>query len=357
MTKQVHCANFQALSVLYATGELEDSTRAAVEAHAHDCAACAAALDRERTLCDALAAHGEAVAELDRSGFLLARCRSELSEALDDLTGDYTRGWRNWWRPANWATGVRRSWEFHSGWSAAALLLAGTLAGLAGPEWYRRASFLPPGQPVMTVVAPPRLSDQVLETMNVEGIRWEKGEGAFPRVELQLRAERPVVLQGSPNDGEIRDVLAFVVANGARFDPGVRLDSLELLRTHASDPRVSGALRRAAQRDPNPAVRLRALESLRDLGTDPDVRQTLLQALAKDENSGVRVEAMNGLLAALGAQETSAQPDADMLEILRDRVRNDPNNYVRLRSATALAQLASARTDRPVERLAGGPRP
>jgi HEAT repeat protein len=84
----------------------------------------------------------------------------------------------------------------------------------------------------------------------------------------------------------------------------------------------------------------------------------LLQALARDENSGVRIEALNGLLAGLGTPETpAARPDAEAIAILRDRMRNDPNNYVRLRSATALAQMVSAPADSSPEVLTEGPQP
>jgi hypothetical protein len=358
LPEPLDCAEFEALAVLYAAGEMEEPARRAVETHAHICPSCAAVLKREEKLCDAFASLGPAAGVPDGSDFLLARCRSELSETLDDAADRRRRGWREMWRPRNWAVRFRGSVEFHPAWSVAALVLVGVLAGLAGREGYGSGLLQQPGQPVMTISSTPPVSDQLLETMGIEGLSWEPRENASPQVELQLRAGRPMVLRGSPEDTDIRRVLAYVLENGSRFNPGVRLDSLELLRRHVTDPRVSGALRQAAQRDPNPAVRLQALESLRDLGADPDVRETLLQALARDENSGVRIEAVNGLLATLGAAPLPpSSPDVEALQILRDRMRNDPNKYVRLRSATALAQLVSARAEAAPELLGGGPQP
>ncbi len=103
---------------------------------------------------------------------------------------------------------------------------------------------------MMTVSAAPPMSDQELATMGVDGIRWEpqNGEGA-PQVEVQLRAQQPVVVQGSPDDDEVRRVLTYVVEHGRQFDPGVRLDSLDVLRTRTADPRVRAAMCRAARGD------------------------------------------------------------------------------------------------------------
>jgi HEAT repeat protein len=153
--------------------------------------------------------------------------------------------------------------------------------------------------------------------------------------------------------------LTYVIAHGQKFDPGVRLDSLDVLRGHASDPKVRAALCEAALRDGNPAVRLKALEALNGLGADASVQKARLGALAEDGNSGVRIAAVNALLASLeGADASAAAPpvalpkalptallDSQALEILRDREQNDPNNYVRMRSAAVLGRLASFQAD------------
>ena len=221
---------------------------------------------------------------------------------------------------------------FHPGWSTAVLLIAGALGGTVGRTWYRATSLPLPGKPVMTVSAAPRLSEQELETMGVAGIRWEPQNGATPaQVELQLRSERPVTVQGSADDSEIRRVLTYVLGHGQRFDPGVRLDSLEILGTHVADPQVRAALCEAAVRDSDPAVRLKALEVLRGLGGDSSVQQAMLGALAEDDNSGVRIEAVNALLASLGDEDfgnshraapNGALLDPQSLGILRDRAFN-----------------------------------
>jgi len=346
MPERLDCADFEGWAVLYAAGELGGAEFAAVEAHARECAACAALLDRELKMRDAVTAHGDATGGIDRSGLLLARCRSELAEALDDAEKRAAqRGWRGVPSASYWATGFGRALAFHPGWSAAALLILGALGGLGGQAWYRETSLPLPGKPLMTVSAAPRISDQDLETMGIEGVHMEPENGeAAPRVEVQMFSKRPMLVEGSPDDSEISRVLTYVIAHPQRFDPGVRLDSLDVLRTRTSDSQVRGVLCQAARHDRNPAVRLKALEALDGSGNDPDVLQTMLDALT-DDNSGVRVEAVNALLAALGAPGAAAAPfDAGALDVLRDRMQNDPNHYIRLRSANVLERLASMET-------------
>ncbi len=361
------CDEFEALAVLYAAGELDDAERAAVEAHARECAACAGVLENEIKLRNALV-EDEAAEGIDRSGLLLARCRSELSETLDEAEKNSARsGWRRMLSVAGWGAMLRGALAVHPGWSAAALLLAGALLGLGGRAWYVETSLPLPGKPLMTVSAAPRISDQELETMGVEGVRVQpQQDGEAPRVEVQMLSRHPVVVQGSSDDAEIRRVLTYVIGHPQKFDPGVRLDSLDVLRMDTSDAQVREALCQAARNDSNPAVRLKALEALHGSADDPDVLQAMLDALAGDDNSGVRIEAVNGLLLALdgagdpsgnavagnavaanasvantlGAKE-KATLDAGAPDVLRDRMQNDPNQYIRMRSAAALERLAA----------------
>ena len=86
---------------------------------------------------------------------------------------------------------------------------------------------------------------------------------------------------------------------------------------------------------------MKALESLQGYEKDAVVRQTLLDALQSDTNSGVRVSAINLLLGSLRTGGESAPADPRTVSVLRDRLRNDPNNYVRLQSAAALHSLGA----------------
>lgn len=346
MAEKLNCASFEDRAVLYAAGELAEEDRAAIDAHARLCANCAAVLSREMSLRRALSARVQPADALDRSELLLARCRSELFEAIDDAATQPPRVWRSLLMP--WRLLVfRGAFAFHPGWSAAALLVVGALAGTAAHEWYRQVASPLPGHPVITVSAPAPITQQELETIDSDGIRLEpQNDSPAPKVELQVRSPRPRVVQGTPDDAEIRRVLAYVVGHGERFDDSVRLDSIDALRPEADDPQVREAMSEALRHDPNPAVRLRAIEALRGAGSAPDVQSAILGALSDDDNSGVRIQALNSLLERMRNRQFSRRSlDDRARSILRDRMHNDSNSYIRSRSADALGQLASMDDD------------
>jgi HEAT repeat protein len=212
----------------------------------------------------------------------------------------------------------------------------------------------------VNVLAAPKLTEEQLSKMSIAGINWVGSPSASgpATVRLQLQAEQPLVLSGNLDDADVRRVLTYVVANGNRFDPGIRLDCLDALKSRTSDAGVRDALLDAARKDQNPAVRMKALEALRDASSDPSVREVLLDALDHDPNPGVRIEAVNLLVRSLApetsgasASEIPAEPttvqtappsDALMGRVIRsleELQRHDPNRYVRLRSAAALRQI------------------
>jgi HEAT repeat protein len=146
---------------------------------------------------------------------------------------------------------------------------------------------------------------------------------------------------GAPGDADVQRALTFLLENGQRFDPDVRLDSLDVLRMNAADPEVRRTLCAAARLDRNPGVRIKALEALQGFEQDPAVRDALLDALESDANSGVRVEAIHLLGTALQSEGASATPDPQIAGVLRDRLHNDPSPTVRQQSAAALHALGA----------------
>ena len=138
MLPELHCSNFEDRAVLYAAGELSVAERALVDAHVRQCAGCAAILSSELELREALASRVQPADALDRSELLLAHCRSELFEALDDAAAQPKRAWYSAFLPWRWVTGLRHAFVFHPAWSAATMLILGLLAGTAGREWYRQ---------------------------------------------------------------------------------------------------------------------------------------------------------------------------------------------------------------------------
>ena len=345
------CGDVAPLLVFYACDEVEPQEREQIDAHLANCASCATQLREEQEMQNALVSAFQPADQLDPSGALLAQCRSEFSELLDDLSAPPLQ---EQWNPFGW---VRRWMALRPAWSAAGLVLMGLAVGTQVALWIpgREGSF-GVGQAVNVKAAAP-LTNEDLSKMAVAGVNFAPAADSSGTVQLQVRTEQPIVLSGSVDDTDVRRVLTYVVMNGERFDPGVRLDCLDVLRTRTGDKDVRRALLAAARRDQNAAVRMRALEALRDAAADEAVRDTLLEALQHDANPGVRVEAVNLLVRSLEG-DTPAEPPAPgtapeiagaqippdpsvdrVIRALEGLQQRDPNRYVRLRSAAALRQI------------------
>ena len=273
-----------------------------MEAHLAACAACARQLAEERGLHESLMEALQASEHVDAGGILLSQCRSELAEALDDLSAPPLQ---ERWRPLGW---LRQWMILRPVLSGALLVLFGAAIGTQMMPWISKR--LDSNSNVQTVNVSPakRFTDEQLSKMEVAGVSWAPtADGAPGTLQVHVLTEEPLVLSGSVDDPDLRRVLTYMVENGKQTDPGVRLDCLEALRARHADLDVRRALLYAARKDQNPAVRMKALESLRDAVTDEGVREALIDALEHDANPGVRVEAVNLLVRSLepGAQEAS----------------------------------------------------
>lgn len=353
--KKMNCKDVAPLLVFYVCGEVNEDERQLIETHLANCKACAEQLAEEKEFHSAFTSAPQSADELDGSGILLSQCRSELAEALDDLSAPPLQ---EHWRPLGW---LRRWMALRPAWSGALLVLVGVLAGTQLVPLLQQNSNNT--APAMNVRAPQPLTAEQLRDMRVSGLSFSPSSGSdSPTVQVQLSAEEPMVLTGNADDARMRQILTQVVENGERYDAGMRLDCLDALKAAVRDQEVRNALLNAARRDQNPAVRLKALEALEalhDAAREDDVRQTLLDTLQHDTNPGVRVEAVNLLVGSLGsegpaADTASTAPDAPALaptptapgddfehvvKVLQELQRRDPSRYVRLRSAAALRQI------------------
>ena len=295
--KKWRCGDVAPVLVFYACDEVSEAERRQVEEHLAICTSCAEQLANERALWETMGA-AQAAGELDSADVLLAQCRSELAEKLDDLTSAAaTADLHERWQPFGW---LRRWMALRPAWSGAMLVFFGVLLGAEVIPWLQSGL---PGNTngrVVNVLASQKLTDEQLSKMAVAGINFApSANAASGTVQVQLRAEQPMVLSGNADDSEMRRVLTYVVENGERFDAGVRLDCLDALKAQARDLQVRRALLTAARKDQNPAVRMKALEALRDSSSDDEVRGALLEALTHDANPGVRVEVVNMLVHSL----------------------------------------------------------
>jgi hypothetical protein len=346
----VRCEDVESLAVLYACDELDAGERAGLDAHVAECASCAAVLLRETRLQQAVASLEPPADSLDRSGLLLARCRSELAEVLDDRQASAGRStWPTVLSPSAWWGALRHTLIYHPALSMGVLLVAGFLAGVAG----QRLPVAPPpiiaSQPQLTAAtdssapsqptAPTRVTDEQLRNAESAHVAWVTPSGSpTPTVQVELMAPTPMNIVGTPDSADVQRALTFLLQNGQRFDPDVRLDSLDVLRMNAADPDVRRTLCATARLDRNPGVRRKAIDALQGFERDPMVRDALLDAIESDADPGVRVEGIHLMLAALHSGG-GARADQQIVEILRDHLHNDPSPAVRRHSAAALQQL------------------
>src|SRR5215468_3554090 len=314
---RMNCDQVAPLLVFLACDEVTAEERAGIESHIAECAECRTQLAEVGDFHESLTAVPQAADELDRTGTLLAQCRSQLSESLDEIAAPPVE--ETSWRPFSF---IRRWMALRPGWSAVGLLAAGAILGVEVLQWLPAGDTGIKGTQV-SVSAAPKLTKEQLDRMAVSAISFAPNSEGVPGTwQVQLRAEQPVTLSGNLDDSDMRRVLTYVVKNSDRFDPGVRLDCLDALRAKIGDSEIRDALLEAARRDNNPAVRMKALESLREVASEEDVRDAVLESLEQDANPGVRVEAINLLVRSLEMESamppvppgTAANSDEPMVE-------------------------------------------
>ena len=275
---RMNCDQVAPLLVFLACDEVTAEERAGIESHIAECAECRTQLAEVGNFHESLTAVPQAADELDRTGTLLAQCRSQLSESLDEIAAPPPVEETSW-RPFSF---IRRWMALRPGWSAVGLLAAGAILGVEVLQWLPAGDTGIKGTQV-SVSAAPKLTKEQLDRMAVSAISFAPNSEGVPGTwQVQLRAEQPVTLSGNLDDSDMRRVLTYVVKNSDRFDPGVRLDCLDALRAKIGDSEIRDALLEAARRDNNPAVRMKALESLREVASEEDVRDAVLESLEED---------------------------------------------------------------------------
>jgi HEAT repeats/Putative zinc-finger len=335
------CAEWQPLLMLSAAGgELEAAQQTRLAAHLAECSSCTATLARESEVLALLTTHRS-----EPDAVMLASFRAGLDDALDrEEDGGWLRRTLGLRLPLNWLAP-------RPAWSAAILLIVGFSVGALVPRLLRHpAVTATPGSAnaadAGTLAVPAAGSGAAsssftafdMHSADVAGISLlPSDEPGRPRVQLQLKSQQPITVEGTVDDDEVKSALLSVLSGGDHFCPDIRLDAVECLRGRSNDPEVRSALCRAVRKDHNAAVRLKAIEALDGAGSQETVRETLLDALVDDQNPGVRIEAVNALrnMAASGHMDS----DDHMVDVLRERMQKDPNTYIRLQSAAAIRDI------------------
>ena len=292
---------------LYYYGELAAEVEEGVEDHLQSCAPCQAEMERQRALAAALDGH-----VLAPDSALLAECRHDLARAVyreeapavrhraSDPWGLFREAFHSLWHP-----GIR----FVQPAGALAMVALGFFAARLVPGFH-----LSGGEPIS-------------EGSIVSSIRSVQPDNTG-RVQISLDETRRRVVSGRLDDQNIRRLL--LAAAREQDNPGVRVESVGLLKDQATSAETRGVLLEAVLHDPNPGVRLKALEGLKSFSADPEVRRTLAQVLLKDQNAGVRIQVIDLLI---------ARQDPDTIGVLQTLIGKEDNGYVRMRCQNALRAM------------------
>ena len=295
------CDAVRKLIPLYYYGELTPEEEDQAEAHIHECGACARQMAAARALAAALDRR-----RMDAPAELLVDCRADLAAAVRGAAAE--PAWRLWLEAAGATLAGFTRWRQPLG--AAALIAVGFLA----------ARLVPAGSGVSTASLVP--SEGVF--VNVRSAQPDNSG----RVRIAYDETRRQEVFGAIDDPRVQKLL--LVAAQEEDDPGVRVESVGLLRERAGSGEVREALMNALLHDSNPGVRLKALEGLKPLAEQPPVRGVLSQALQFDDNDAVRMQAVDLL---------TLRRDEAMVGVLQNLVQKEDNSYVRLKCTKALKEM------------------
>jgi hypothetical protein len=299
------CDAVRKLIPLYYYGELTPDEEDQAEAHTHECSACAREMESARALAAALDRR-----RMEAPASLLADCRADLAAAVRGAAAEPARKPWTLWLDA-WGATLAGFTHWRQPLGAAALIAVGFFAAKlvpAGAGGVSTASFVP--------------SEGVF--VNVRSAQPDSNG----RVRIAYDETRRREAYGTVDNQEIQKLL--LAAAHEEDDPGVRVESVALLKDRAGSGEVRDALMNALLHDSNPGVRLKALEGLKPLAAEPPVRGALSQALQFDDNDAVRMQAVDLL--------TMRRDDA-IVGMLQNLVQRDDNGYVRSKCEKALKEM------------------
>jgi hypothetical protein len=176
-------------------------------------------------------------------------------------------------------------------------------------------------------------------TVHISNVKVLDNNPVSGEVEFTFDAITPMHIKGSVNDERVQKVLTHALLNDE--NPGVRLRSVSAIASQSEtggppvDPEVKKALLKALRSDENPAVRKEALKALQKLPFDNDIKKAFLAVLLSDKNSGIRIAVINTLDSVKG----TGKLDNDILEVMKQKMHDDDNNYIRLRAKAVVQEI------------------
>ena len=269
---------------LYSYGEVSSEIEEKIETHLADCTACRAELERHRKFLSVMDGRDS---EVDTG--LLVACRSDLRT---HLTPQPKRSFWNW------------QIRFSVPVGAMALVAMGFFAGRMLPDT---------SEPLFS------------------SVRSVEPDAKSGKVNIAVDETRRHMVSGLAQDPRIETLLLNAIREEA--NPGIRVESIGVLKNNADSEQIRRALIEALTGDRVADVRLKALEGLKPYGGDPLVRRTLANVLLKDDNPAIRIQAIDLL---------TAHHDDSIVGTLQDAVRKEDNSYVRTHCGRLLEEMKAS---------------
>ena len=174
------------------------------------------------------------------------------------------------------------------------------------------------------------------EDISITNLRFVDSDASDGEVEFTFDASRPVRLRGKVSDPQIQGVLTYAMLN--EQNPGSRLNSINAMDTKQNEPYdqdVKDALVTVVMTDKNPGVRREALKLMNKFPYDENIKQALLFVITNDTVSGLRIEALNSVIEA---SNKGYKLDSEELNLFRNKIQQDENPYIKMRSKTILQE-------------------
>jgi HEAT repeats/Putative zinc-finger len=302
---------------LYWYGELDATGEAAFDGHLAGCDACTQAWEEwKRTF----AALDLDVAEPSQQ--LLVQCREEFAASIRFEPREPAKStFAEWW------------------------------AGLRGGFVMRPIPALAGGLALLAIgFFTARTTSRGAEMAGFEQLGHARVKYASPgidgRIRLVVEETREREMVGRMEDDDIRGLLMRAAQDSS--DPGLRVETVEMLNRGSDTSEVRDALLAVLERDQNAGVRLKAIEGLKAyVMQDDGVRRALSSALLRDTDPGIRMQAIDALMLQrhCTVERVCGGLGSETVGVLQESILREDNDYIRQRTLRALQEVnASAGT-------------
>ena len=177
------------------------------------------------------------------------------------------------------------------------------------------------------------------EEIKFNNLHFIDSDASDGDVSFTFDAVKPVKVKGKLSDPLVQKVLAYSLVS--EDNAGVKIRTVNAISEQAGqkikpDNQVKSALITALKFDSNPGVRRQALLALQKFPFDKEIKEAFLFTLTNDKNAGLRIAAINSINPDNLDKITI---DKNLLEILKQKINNDENEYIRLRAKAVYEEV------------------